>query len=231
MPRFFEPVHRATANLLRRAGLRLVRTPKAGCCGALHAHSGLLDDARRMARRNIDAFDGARFIVTESAGCGAMMRGYGDLLADDPRYADKARAFSEKVRDISEMLVEAAFRPGPTAFRARVAYDAPCHLHHAQGVTAAPLDLLGAVPGVTLAPLAFSDRCCGGAGLYNLHQGSLSWDVLREKLDAIGESGADVVATGNPGCLMQIGAGLRLAGLPARALHPVEILEASWKTR
>ena len=228
MPRLFSPVHRASANLLRRAGLRLVAAPASGCCGALHAHAGFLEGARAMARRNTDAMEGARFIVTESAGCGAMMRGYGDLLAGDPRYAEKARAFSERVRDLSEMLAEAAFHPGPSAFRARVAYDAPCHLHHAQRVTRAPIDLLEAVPGITLVPLAGSDRCCGGAGVYNLRERALSWSILREKLAAIRESGVEVVATGNPGCLMQIGAGMRLAGIPARALHPAEILEATW---
>ena len=156
------------------------------------------------------------------------MRAYGELLAGDPAYAAKARAFSESVRDLSEMLQEAGFRPGPVPFVERVAYDAPCHLHHAQQVTEAPLALLAAVPGLTLVPLEGADRCCGGAGVYNLRERALSWRVLHEKLSSIRASGAEVVATGNPGCLMQIGAGLRLAGIRARALHPAEILEATW---
>jgi glycolate oxidase iron-sulfur subunit len=184
-----------------------------------------------MARRNIDAFDGAAFIVTESAGCGAMMKGYGELLSGDPAYAARASGFSSRVRDLSEILVEAGLRPGPSAVRERIVYDAPCHLHHAQKVTEAPVLLLGAVPGAEIVRLENSERCCGGAGLYNLLEPALSWEILGRKMERIRASGAGIVASGNPGCLMQLGAGARFFGVPARILHPAEILEATWVNR
>jgi len=200
------------------------------CCGALHAHAGQLAVARQLARENIKTFldSGADRIVVNAAGCGAAMKEYGYLLADDPLFVDAAREFSSKVRDVSEFLVEEGIRAPEGHIKRRVAYDAPCHLLHAQRINQAPADLLRAIPGITLVPLRGSESCCGGAGIYNLQHPELSSEILADKIAAICESGADTVATANPGCIMQIGAGLLLAGLDVDVVHPIELLDAAY---
>jgi glycolate oxidase iron-sulfur subunit len=200
------------------------------CCGALAAHAG--DDvlARALARTNVRAFDAAAPglpVVADSAGCGAALKAYDEWLADDP-LADRAAAFAARARDVSEVLAERGPRPAGS-LALRVAYDAPCHLHHAQKVTDAPLTLLRAIPGLELVPLEGSDRCCGSAGLYALLQPGLSREVLDAKLNAIAAAAPDVVATGNPGCLMQIGAGALLAGFRLEVRHPVELLDRAYR--
>ena len=219
----------ATRRTLARNGYALVEAPGQRCCGALHAHAGDLDAARRLARANIAAFEraGADAIAVNAAGCGAMMKEYGHLLHDDPRWAARAAAVAARVRDVSELLADAGPAPGGD-LPLTVTYDAPCHLLHAQRVVAPPLAVLGAIPGLRLVPLADADMCCGAAGIYNLVEPETSDAVLRPKLANIERTGADWVATGNPGCLMQIGAGLRRAGMRARVVHPVELLDASY---
>jgi glycolate oxidase iron-sulfur subunit len=166
-------------------------------------------------------------VVTDSAGCGAALRSYGDWLADDP-IAPRAHAFAGRVQDVTEALAEhGPRRAGP--LRLRVAYDAPCHLHHAQRVTEAPLAVLAAIPELELIPLEGSDRCCGSAGLYSLQQPGLSLEVLGAKLRTVAAASPEVVATGNPGCLMHIGAGVLLAGLDVELLHPVELLDRAYR--
>lgn len=230
MDGLFGHVHDATVRTLAANGVATVEVPRQVCCGALAAHAGRDEEARALARENVLAFDATAPevpIVTNSAGCGAMLKAYGAWLADDP-LAERARAFAARVRDVSEVLAERGPAPArPLALR--VAYDAPCHLHHAQGVTAAPLRVLAAIPDLTLVPLEGSDRCCGSAGLYSLVEPDLSRAVLAPKLEAIAASGADVVASGNPGCLMQIGAGALLAGLDLEVRHPVELLDLAYR--
>jgi glycolate oxidase iron-sulfur subunit len=159
-----------------------------------------------------------------------MIKSYGHLLADDPRWATRAATVAGMTRDISELLAAAGPRPGAAidARTPRVAYDPPCHLMHAQRVTDAPAAVLAAIPGIDLVPLADADQCCGAAGIYNLVQPDVSNAVLAAKLAHIAGSGADWVVTGNPGCLMQIGAGLRRGGHHARAVHPVDLLDAAY---
>jgi glycolate oxidase iron-sulfur subunit len=202
-----------------------------GCCGALHAHAGDADAARRLARVNIEAFEraGADYICVNAAGCGAMMKEYGHLLADDPEWRDRAARVSSRVRDVSELLAAdgGPKRGGPV--KVRVAYDAPCHLMHAQRVAVAPLDLLRAIPELELVPLNESEVCCGSAGIYNLVEPETSDVVLARKLENIVAAAPEVVATGNPGCLMQIGAGLLRAGSTIGAVHPVELLDQSYR--
>lgn len=219
----------ATRRTLARNGYALAEAPGQRCCGALHAHAGDLEAARRLARANIEAFEraGAEAIAVNAAGCGAMMKEYGHLLADDPAWAERAAAISARVRDITELLAAAGPAPGGP-LPLTVTYDAPCHLQHAQRVVTPPLAVLGAIPGLRLVPLADADMCCGAAGIYNLIEPETSDAVLRPKLENIERTGAAWVATGNPGCLMQIGAGLRRAGVAARAIHPVELLDASY---
>lgn len=232
MEGLFAHVNRATERTLEENDYRIVHAPGQRCCGALHAHAGDLDGARTLARANIAAFEraGADYVVVNASGCGLMMKEYAHLLADDPAWAPRAAAIAERTRDVSELLAAAGPAAGaPIALR--VAYDAPCHLAHGQHLDREPLAVLAAVPGLAVTVLPNADQCCGSAGIYNLVQPVLAQRVLAPKLDEIARDGAPLVATGNPGCLMHIGAGLRRAGIPARTVHPVELLDASYAGR
>jgi glycolate oxidase iron-sulfur subunit len=229
MDGLFSATNRATERVLKVNGYAMVDAPGQQCCGALHAHAGDLENARKLARRNIAAFEksGAEFVAVNAAGCGATMKEYGHLLKDDHYWHERASAFGSRVRDVSELLAVAGPRAGGP-LPIRVTYDAPCHLQHAQRVTQAPLSMLAAIPGLELVPLHDSDQCCGSAGIYNLIEPATSDAVLAPKLANIRATGAPWVATGNPGCLMQIGAGLIRAEIPARSIHPVDLLDASY---
>ncbi len=232
MEGLFAPVNRATERTLAANGYMLVKAESQRCCGALHAHAGDASTARELARANIAAFEasGAEFIAVNSAGCGAAMKEYGHLLAGDSAWSERARAFGAKVRDVSELLAAAGPAQGGT-LDVKVAYDAPCHLLHGQRVSAPPLAVLAAIPGLELVPLTDNDQCCGSAGIYNLVEPEISDLVLASKLRNIAASGAPVIATGNPGCLMQIGAGLLRSNGVAQSRHPVELLDASYAQR
>ena len=228
----FSHTNSATEAALEVNGYRIATAPAQTCCGALHAHAGNLDTARSLARTNIAAFEnsGADFIAINSAGCGAMVKEYAHLLKDDEVWHERAVQVAAKARDVSELLAAAGPRVGaPLAIR--VTYDAPCHLMHAQRITSEPMAVLQSIPGLTLVPLADVDQCCGSAGIYNLIEPDTSDAVLAPKLARIAETGAEFVTTGNPGCLMQIGAGLRLQGSNTRAVHPVELLHASYQNQ
>jgi glycolate oxidase iron-sulfur subunit len=201
------------------------------CCGALHAHAGDLFGARELARRNIDAFkdDAGTPIVTNAGGCGAMLAAYAHLLADDTEYAARALEFSARVRDISQQLEVTGIREGASLDDCVTTYDASCHLLYGQRAVEEPLRMLRAIPGLRYVPLEGSEVCCGGAGIYNLLQPELSTRVLKEKLKHVEETGAQLLATANPGCHMQIGAGARLAGLSLNLCHPVELLDESYR--
>lgn len=229
MEGLFGDTNRATERVLRVNGYAVVAAKGQGCCGALHAHAGDLEAARALARRNVAAYEasGADVIAVNSAGCGAMMKDYGHLLQDDPEWSERAAAVASKVRDVSELLAEAGPKPG-APLPLRVCYDAPCHLLHGQRVSLPPLAVLGSIPQLELVPLRDSDQCCGSAGIFNLIEPETSDAVLSVKLANIAESGASFVATGNPGCLMQIGAGLLRSGSRAKVIHPVDLLDASY---
>jgi glycolate oxidase iron-sulfur subunit len=229
MDGLYGETNRATQRTLGVNGYREMSAPGQACCGALHAHAGDLETARRLARHNIEAFEraDADFAVSNAAGCGAMMKEYGQLLADDPAWAARAARVSARSRDVSELLADAGPLEGG-ALEVTVTYDAPCHLLHAQRVSAPPLKVLAAIPGMKLVPLTDAEYCCGAAGIYNLLEPETSAAVLQPKLTHIDETGATFVATGNPGCLMQIGAGLRRENSDARAIHPVDLLDASY---
>ena len=231
MEGLFARVNRATARVLAANGWRVEAPRGQVCCGALHAHAGDLEGARRLARRNVEAFErgGEAAVVTNAGGCGAMLLDYGHLLAGDAEFAARARRFSARVRDVSQQLAPAGPRRGAPLAGARTTYDASCHLLHGQRAAIEPLRVLSAVPGLTHVPLAGSDVCCGGAGVYNLAEPELSARVLSEKLARVAETGAPLLATGNPGCHMQLGAGARLAGLPLEVCHPVELLDESYR--
>ena len=222
-------VNDATRRTLEVNGYDIVEVAGQGCCGALHEHAGDRAGAAALARRNVAALArSADYIVTNSAGCGALLKDYGHLLPDD----GDAAAMAAKVRDVSELLAAAGPLPG-APLELDVAYDAPCHLQHAQRVHDAPLAVLGAIPGLRLRLLPGFDRCCGSAGIYSVLQPAMARAVLESKIEAIGAATPRprVVATGTPGCLMQIGAGLIAAGLDVEVAHPVELLDRSYAAR
>lgn len=224
-------VNADTVRLLAANGGEVLVNRRQACCGALHAHQGYGDEARQMARALIDAFwpcDGLDAIVVNSAGCGSAMKEYGTLLAQDPAYADKSRVFAAKVRDVTEFLDEVGWTAplGPLADGPlTMTYHDACHLAHGQGVRDAPRALLARIPGVTLVPLAESEICCGSAGIYNFTEPDMARRLQQRKLQHILETGASIVATGNPGCLAWIQSGLKERGLPnIRVAHPVTLL-------
>lgn len=223
-------VNDATRRVLGANGFEVVEVRAQDCCGALHAHAGALDGASTLARRNIDAFEraGVDAVVVNSAGCGATMKEYGTLLEHDADYHERAVRFSRTVRDVTEILAEAGPRSGAEV-ACRVAYDHPCHLLHAQRIRNAPLDVLAAIPGVDVHVVQNADECCGGAGIYGLTHPELGGRIGGDKVRAVCAVNADVVATPNPGCMMQIGAGLRLEGSATGAVHPVELLDESYR--
>ena len=204
--------------------------PGQGCCGALHAHAGDLAAARALARRNVAAFEaaGVDHLAMNASGCGAAVASYGSLLAGDPAFAERAAAVAARAVDVSELLARQG-GPAPGGPVPLVATcDAPCHLLHAQGVDGAAETLLAGVPELELVPLQNAAECCGGAGLYGLSQRELGSRIGSDKVQAVLATGADAVVTANPGCMMQIGAGLRLAGKPLPVFHPVELLAESY---
>jgi glycolate oxidase iron-sulfur subunit len=242
MPELFGDTVRATVDVLAANGCRVMVPPGQACCGALALHAGDRERALAEARRTLDALVAATpangpppAIVVNAAGCGALMKEYGALFAGDPARAAHARAVAARVRDATEILAELAaparggLRPfaGPGPPR-RVAYHDPCHLAHAQGVRAAPRALLAAIPGITLVPMDDEDLCCGSAGHYNVTQPAMARMLVARKVAAIRASGADLVATANAGCALQLESGLRAAGLDVPVRHVVDILAEAY---
>ena len=230
----FQRVNEATRRVLEVNSCAVQAPANQVCCGALHAHAGDLDGARTLARQNIDAFAGSEEnrnapIVTNAGGCGSMLVSYAHLLAHDARYAEPARAFSARVRDVGQQLAAIGFRNGAAIGSTRTTYDTSCHLLHGQRGADASLKMLWAIPDLNFALLPASDVCCGGAGVYNLMEPELSGEVLAEKLKHVEQCGAKVLATGNAGCHMQIAAGAHLAGMELQVCHPVELLDESYR--
>lgn len=228
----YRRVNDATVRVLRFNGCTVLPAQEQGCCGALHAHAGQLDTAHRLARANIRAFEasGADTIVVNAAGCGAIMKEYREHFERDPAMKERAARFSSRVRDVSEFLAQLGVRRGaPIALR--VTCDAPCHLMHAQRIATAPIDLLAAVPALEIVPLPGAEDCCGGAGIYGLQHPALGARILEDKLNAIRDTGAEAVLTPNPGCMMQIGAGFVMRGMDVPVLHPIEVLDESYRRR
>jgi glycolate oxidase iron-sulfur subunit len=243
----FARVNRATKRVLEANGFAVEVSPAQVCCGALHAHAGDLEGARILARKNIAAFAvGPAFlpvhsevnstthasqeppIITNAGGCGAMLATYGHLLGDDETFAERARRFSARVRDVSQQLETVELKKAAGGTERSVTYDASCHLLYGQHAGEAPLKMMCAAGELDFTPLAGSERCCGGAGIYNLLEADLSSRVLAEKLANIQATGAKMLATGNPGCQMQMGAGAILAGMDLNVCHPVELLDEAY---
>lgn len=222
-------LNRATVRVLARAGYDVVAPQSQGCCGALHAHGGDLDEARTLARALIQTFDGAGadIIVVNAAGCGAAMKDYGHLLRDDPAWRDRAETFGGRVRDVSQVLADHAWNGDLKEVSASVSYHDACHLAHGQRIRVEPRAVLRQIPGLTLIELPESDLCCGSAGTYNLLQPEMANRLLARKIDRIRQTDTDFVAAGNIGCLLQIQHGMQQAGLRTRAVHPVELVDWS----
>jgi glycolate oxidase iron-sulfur subunit len=242
----FSRVNHATRRVLEANGFAVETPSQQVCCGALHAHAGDLEGARTLARRNIKAFSSNDQppIITNAGGCGAMLATYSHLLSADVAFAEQASQFSARVRDVSQQLETAGMlrttglprlteqpdrvtQPSASA-EMRVTYDASCHLLYGQHAGEAPLNMVGSIPDLNFTRLEGSERCCGGAGIYNLLEPDLSGSVLEEKLRNIQATRAKILATGNPGCQMQIGAGAMLAGMDLTVCHPVELLDESY---
>jgi len=228
--RWFRPVNRATIRVLARGGWRVVVPRKQTCCGALHAHYGRLDAARKLARKNLRAFQGADWIVVNAAGCSAHMKEYGDLLG-----VEEAVAVPSNVRDLMEFLYEQGLDAPAAGLpdagedgSVRVAYHDACHALRAQHIREQPRALLRQIPGLEIVEIEEGDRCCGAAGVYNVVQPEMADELMRQKAEAIAATGARLVASANPGCTLQIAAGLHALGAQAEILHPVEILDRAF---
>jgi len=226
MSLFFAEINEATVRVLRRNGCEVVVPRGQACCGALNTHNGEAASARAMARRNIEAFpDDVDAIIVNAAGCGAAMKEYGHLLKDDPAFRERAERFSATVRDASEFLWAHGLHTPHHAVAMSITYQDPCHLAHGQRVRGEPRALLHAIPGVALKEMTGSDRCCGSAGIYNVLQPEMSETLLREKMETIRATGAEVVVAPNPGCMMQLRYGARRFGVPVRVMHLMDMLD------
>jgi glycolate oxidase iron-sulfur subunit len=226
---FLSPVNAATARVLAAEGYEVVAPPEQPCCGALLTHAGEESAAMTLAKRMIDVFERANVeaIVVNAAGCGSAMKEYGRLLRDEPGWAERAQAFASKCRDITELLVEDGPRAPRQPLRLRVAYHDACHLQHAQGIRVQPRALLAQIPELELLEIAEPAICCGSAGIYNLVQPEAANQLGDRKAGHIAALAPDVLATGNPGCLLQLQAGLARLGRPTRVVHTVQLLDAS----
>ncbi len=200
------------------------------CCGALHVHAGMMEEARRLARRNIDAFDHGEEheVVVTAAGCGAALKEYGFLLKDDAIYAERAARFSARVRDVTEFLTSSALAPPPRPVVRTVTYQEPCHLAHAQRITEQPRRLLQAVPGLQLIEMAESSLCCGSAGIYNIIRRDMANELGDRKAGHVIETDAAEVITANPGCAMQLRASLQRNGSSIPVRHIVDLLDEAY---
>jgi glycolate oxidase iron-sulfur subunit len=222
----FSELNHATVRVLQANGVEVWVPRSQGCCGALQAHAGFRDEARQLARLNINAMLDDRFeaIVTNAAGCGSTMKEYGDLLASDPAYSAKAKYFASKVRDVSEYLVALGPKKPNHSFERKVTYQDPCHLAHGQKVRSAPRELLRLV-GAELIEMPHSDHCCGSAGSYNVTQNELSMKILEQKMNDVAATPVETVATANVGCMLQLRAGIQQRGLNMDVKHVMELLD------
>jgi glycolate oxidase iron-sulfur subunit len=226
----FADLHEATIRVLQRNGCEVAVPAGQTCCAALNLHNGERDRARAMARRNIDVFLGAGVdaIIINAAGCGSASKEYDILLRDDPAYAERAKRYSHLCHDITEFLVEHGLTGPLGEVRARVTYQDPCHLIHGQRIHRQPRELLRRIPGLELVEMDDADRCCGSAGIYNLVQPAYSRQILDEKVAALKRTGADAVVAPNPGCMLQIAAGLRAHGTSMHVHHLIDLLDRSY---
>ncbi len=227
----FARLNEATVRVLQRNGCEVVIPGGQGCCGALHLHSGLNEQASALARTNIDAIPAAEFdtILTNAAGCGSTLKEYDELLAHDPAYREKAREFKNRMKDVTEFLASIDLNRDMGNVKAIVTYQDSCHLAHGQKIKDAPRKLLRAIPGLTFREMPTADVCCGSAGIYNVVQNDMAMQILQHKMESVDATGASLIATANPGCMLQLAAGARLYGKGQRVAHVVEVLDEAYR--
>jgi glycolate oxidase iron-sulfur subunit len=228
----FAEVHQATIRVLQKNGCEVLLPPDQGCCGALHVHGGDMDGGRELARRNIAAFEGLGVdaIIVNAAGCGSTLKEYGHLLHDDPAWAARAKAFASKIKDVSESLAGITLNTADLKpLNVTVTYQEPCHLAHAQRISAQPRQLLRAIPGLTLKEMPESSLCCGSAGIYNVTEPEMAARLGNRKLDNAESTEAQILVTANPGCHLQLSGGLRQRGSAMRVRHIVELLDQAYQ--
>jgi glycolate oxidase iron-sulfur subunit len=203
------------------------------CCGALHVHAGIRDEARQLAKQNIDAVLKGEYdaVITNAAGCGSTLKEYDELLEHDPDYAEKARKFKSIMKDVTEFLASIELNRDMGPLDLSVTYQDSCHLAHGQKIRNAPRQLLRAIPGLKFREMPLSDVCCGSAGIYNVLHTSLSMDILGKKMANVNLAKAQVIATANPGCMLQLDAGVRKWGKGERVVHVVELLDEAYRSR
>jgi glycolate oxidase iron-sulfur subunit len=231
MPFMNAETHEATVRVLRRNGCDVLVPSAQECCGALMVHSGDREPARALARRNIDLILSLDVdaVIVNAAGCGSTLKEYGQLLKDDTDYAEKAERFDALVRDVTEFVAGLPFAHGLGPLNARVTYQDSCHLAHAQRIREAPRAILRAIPGIELVELPHADICCGSAGIYNIVQSEMSMRLLDDKMAEVASIQPDIIATANPGCMLQLDAGMRRSGLAGRVSHVIELLDAAYE--
>jgi len=230
----FARLNEATVRVLQKNGCDVVIPAGQTCCGALHVHAGIRDQARALARRNIDAVlairnTGFDAIITNAAGCGSTLKEYDELFERDPEYLEKARKFRSLVKDVTEFLASIELNREMTPVDATVTYQDSCHLAHGQKIRVAPRQLLRAIPGLKFREMPLSDICCGSAGIYNILHTRLSMNILEKKMDNVTLARAEIVATANPGCMLQLEAGVRKWGHGERVVHVVELLDEAYR--
>jgi glycolate oxidase iron-sulfur subunit len=227
----FARLNEATVRVLQKNGCEVVIPEGQTCCGALHVHAGVPGEARKLARRNIDAILAGEYdaIITNAAGCGSTLKEYDHLLEHDAEYRDKARRFVALMKDVTEFLASIELNPALRPLPLTVTYQDSCHLAHGQKVRAAPRKLLAAIPGLQFREMPFSDICCGSAGIYNVVENEMSMQILERKMQSVNSTGAEVIATANPGCMLQLQAGARLHGRGQRVAHVVELLDEAYR--
>jgi glycolate oxidase iron-sulfur subunit len=230
----FARLNEATVRVLQKNGCEVVVPQNQTCCGALHVHAGIRDEARKLARRNIDAVvnGGYDAIITNAAGCGSTLKEYDELLEHDPAYAEPARRFKALMKDVTEFLGSIELNRDMGRIDATVTYQDSCHLAHGQKIRKQPRELLAAVPGLKFREMPLSDMCCGSAGIYNVLHTSLSMDILEKKMENVNLTGAQIITTSNPGCMIQLEAGVKKWGKGGeRVAHVVEILDEAYRSK
>lgn len=227
----FARLNEATVRVLCRNGCDVTIPDAQTCCGALHVHAGRREEAGVLARKNIDALADGNYdaIITNAAGCGSTLKEYGELLEHDSSYRDKARRFAGRVKDINEFLASIELNPNMRELATTVTYQDSCHLAHGQKIRSAPRKLLRAIPGLNLKEMALPDLCCGSAGIYNILHTDMSMALLEKKMERVRDTGAEVIATANPGCMLQLEAGIRKFGGARRVAHVVELLDEAYR--
>ncbi|MDQ2840901.1 MAG: heterodisulfide reductase-related iron-sulfur binding cluster [Acidobacteriota bacterium] len=227
----FARLNEATVRVLQKNGCEVMIPAAQNCCGALHVHAGMESQAQALARRNIDAVlaEDADAIITNAAGCGSTLKEYDYLLRDDPAYRERAAKFKGRMRDVTEFLASIELNRELGRMDAVATYQDSCHLAHGQQIRTAPRVLLKSIPGLVFREMRMADLCCGSAGIYNVAQNEMAMQILSHKMEYVNETSATIVATANPGCMLQLAAGARLHGSGQRVMHVVEVLDESYR--